>query len=72
MAFESKQTGESPPSGLELKKLTAGQIRQIDEILASLDGSGEVQLIVQRGELRFIKKIEFHSAGGAVSRKIEI
>ena len=47
---------------LKLKKLTLENVRHIDEILASLDGYGEVHLIVQRGELRFINKVESFKA----------
>lgn len=47
---------------LQLKKLTAEQIAQIDELLASLGEYGEVHLVVQRGELRYINKMESHRA----------
>lgn len=49
-------------SGLELKKLTLDQIKRIDSLLASLGDYGEIHLIVQHGELRFINKVESYRA----------
>jgi hypothetical protein len=47
---------------LQLKKLTLEQVRHIDAVLASLSEYGEVQLIVQHGELRYINKVESFKA----------
>ncbi len=47
---------------LGLKKLTVDQIRRIDSLLASLGDYGEVHLIVQHGELRYINKVESYKA----------
>ena len=47
---------------LKLKKLTAEQIEQIDQVLASLDDYGEVHLIIQHGELKYINKVESRKA----------
>ncbi len=44
------------------KALTAEQIEQINEALASLDDYGEVHLIIQHGELKYINKLESHKA----------
>lgn len=46
----------------KLKKLTLDQIKHIDEVLASLGEYGEVHLIIQHGELRYINKVESFSA----------
>jgi hypothetical protein len=46
----------------KLSKLTAEQIDQINEVLASLDDYGEVHLIIQHGELKYINKVESHKA----------
>ena len=46
----------------KLKKLTEDQVKHIDEVLASLGDYGEVHLIVQHGELRYINKVESFSA----------
>lgn len=43
---------------LKLKKLTGQQVEQIDELLALLEEHGEVRLIVQRGVLKYINKVE--------------
>ncbi len=50
------------PTGLELKKLNVDQIRRIDALLASLGDYGEIHLIVQHGELRYINKVESYRA----------
>ena len=47
---------------LRLKKLTLDQVKHIDEVLASLGEYGEVHLIIQHGELRYINKVESFSA----------
>ena len=49
-------------SMLELKKLNVDQIRRIDSLLASLGDYGEIHLIVQHGELRYINKVESYRA----------
>ncbi len=49
-------------SMLELKKLNIDQIRRIDALLASLGDYGEIHLIVQHGELRYINKVESYRA----------
>lgn len=46
------------PADLKLYKLTLEQIRRIDEMLDELGEYGEVHIIVQRGELRYINKVE--------------
>ncbi|HEX8993514.1 MAG TPA: hypothetical protein VF784_17680 [Anaerolineales bacterium] len=48
------------PAGL--KRLTEQQVRQIDDALASIDEYGEVRLIVQKGVLRFITRVESYRA----------
>ena len=50
------------PPGLELKKLNLDQIKRIDALLASLGDYGEIHLIVQHGELRYINKVESYKA----------
>ncbi len=47
---------------LGLKKLNADQIKRIDGLLASLGDYGEIHLIVQHGELRYINKVESYKA----------
>ena len=46
----------------KLTKLTLDQVKHIDEVLASLGEYGEVHLIVQHGELRYINKVESFTA----------
>jgi len=50
-------------SDLILRKLTVEQIRRIDEMLTGLPDYGEVRLIVQRGQLRYINKMESYKTG---------
>ena len=54
---------------LQLKKLTVEQVAQIDALLASLGEYGEVHLILQRGELKYINKVESHKAWDGDQRK---
>ena len=58
----SSSDGFSRHTQPKLKKLTAEQILQINEILTSLDDYGEVHLIIQHGELKYINKVESHRA----------
>jgi hypothetical protein len=57
-SFEN-QSARQP---LQLKKLTLEQVLRIDEILDSLGEYGELHLIIQRGELRYINKVESFKA----------
>lgn len=45
-----------------LKKLNEQQIRQIDMALESVGDYGEVHLIVQHGQLKYINRVESHRA----------
>ena len=45
-----------------LRVLTARQVEQIDEALATLGPFAEVRLIKNRGKLRFIQKLESEDA----------
>jgi len=49
-------------AGQKFKKLNLEQIRQIDDALASIGDYGEVRLILQHGELRYINKVESQKA----------
>lgn len=49
-------------SALGLKKLNVDQIKRIDALLASLGDYGEIHLIVQHGQLRYINKVESYRA----------
>ena len=61
--------GRDVVPGLDLKKLNLEQIRRIDALLASLGDYGEVHLIVQHGELRYINKVESYKAWNDDNRK---
>lgn len=49
-------------AGQRFKKLNLEQVIQIDEALASIGDYGEVRLILQHGELRYINKVESQKA----------
>lgn len=66
-----KPTATPVPSDLRLRKLTLAQIRRIDEMLVALPDYGEVRLIIQRGELRYINKVESFKAAEASPRPHE-
>ena len=53
---------KDPTTELKLKKLDLEQVRHIDEMLASVGEYGEVHLIIQHGELRYINRLESHKA----------
>lgn len=52
---------------LKLKKLTPQLIEEIDGYLASLGDYGEIRLVVQNGELRYINCMASHKAWMAVN-----
>lgn len=62
--MKTPQSLDNParPPNLRLKTLTSEQVIQIDEVLASLGEYGEVHLIVQKGELRYINRVESYKA----------
>jgi hypothetical protein len=49
------------PAGLKLLRLTLEQVKRIDAMLADVGEYGEVRIIVQRGELRYINKVESYN-----------
>ncbi len=56
-----KEDGQAA-TGLKLKKLDLDQVQHIDDMLASVGDYGEVHLIIQHGELRYINRVESHKA----------
>jgi hypothetical protein len=62
MDSNSSDKNVSLPAGVHLRRLTADQVRRIDELLVTVGDYGEVHLIVQRGELRYINKVESYKA----------
>ena len=47
---------------LPFKKLKLEQIEQIDDLLTSIGEYGEVHLVVERGELKYINLLKSHKA----------
>jgi len=62
MTSSKKSQTASTQSQPQLKKLTMEQVEMIDRLLSSLGDYGEIHLIVQRGELKYINKVESHKA----------
>lgn len=58
MADQEKTSRVFLSMDMELLKLNPEQIKRIDEMLAEVGEYGEVHIIVQRGELRYINKVE--------------
>jgi len=56
--FSEEFQSVSDLKDIRLKKLTEQQVEQIDELLALLEEHGEIHLIVQRGVLKYINKVE--------------
>jgi len=48
--------------GIKLKMLDMEQVHRIDEMLDSLGDYGELHLVVQHSELRYINKVESYRA----------
>ena len=55
-------TKSALPVNLRLEFLTPEQITRIDKVLATVGEYGEVHLIIQRGELRYINRVESYKA----------
>jgi hypothetical protein len=53
---------DHPSADLKLRLLSLEQVRRIDEMLASLGDYGEVHLVIQHGQLRYINRVESHKA----------
>lgn len=62
MDAQQSQTKSELPANLRLEFLTPEQISRIDKVLATLGEYGEVHLIIQRGELRYINRVESFKA----------
>jgi hypothetical protein len=62
MVFSRKPQPAPAASERQSKKLTSQQVQQINELLAALGEYGEIHLIVQRGELKYINKVESQKA----------
>ena len=60
--FLKPSQAETDLKDLKLKKLTGQQVEQIDELLARIEEHGEVHLIVQRGVLKYVNKVEKYNA----------
>ncbi len=60
--LEREPSNEHRVGAKALSFLTPEQVEQIDELLASLGEYGELRLIVQHGELRYMNRVESHRA----------
>ncbi len=49
-----------PSQTLCLRFLTLEQVQRIDDLLRTVGDYGELRLIVQKGELRYLNKVESH------------
>ena len=58
----SSKSKDQSLGGKKLRMLDMEQVHRIDEMLDSLGDFGELHLIVQHGELRFINKVESYKA----------
>lgn len=58
-------------SSLRLKRLSPAQVQRIDDFLDSVGDYGEVHLIIQSGELRYINTVESHKAWLNGEKRVE-
>ena len=68
----SSQSGSERPAGLEarLRVLTADQVLRIDDLLDAIGEYGEVRLVVQRHQLRYINQVQSYKVDtGPLSKK---
>jgi hypothetical protein len=58
--MKSPQSIDKPDhqTDMRLKSLTPEQVDRVNELLMSIGDYGEIHLIIQRGELRYINKVE--------------
>lgn len=57
------------PGSQKPVKLTAEQIKRIEELLAEIEDYGELHLIVQHGDLRYVNKVESHNFWDLTKKK---
>ncbi len=62
MNTSKNETKGGTVNGLKLKFLNPSQVKRIDDLLAQLGEYGELHLIIQHGELRYINKVESYKA----------
>ncbi|MBK9781264.1 MAG: hypothetical protein IPP55_14615 [Anaerolineales bacterium] len=69
--MKDQETSESGklPNELRLVKLTREQVKRIDELLAELGEYGELHIIIERGDLRYINKVESYKFWDTNKRK---
>jgi len=65
--YHKLEEDQSSPK-LRLKRLSEEQLKVIEEYLTEVGEYGEVHLIVQHGELRYINKVESYKAWPACKR----
>jgi hypothetical protein len=71
MSANSQSSGECPDDlAASLRVLTAAQVLRIDELLNDVGEYGEVHLVVQRRQLRYINQVQSYKADdGAPPKK---
>ena len=62
MNTSKNEPRNTPADGLKLRFLNPAQVKRIDDLLAQLGEYGELHLIIQHGELRYINKVESFKA----------
>jgi hypothetical protein len=58
----NNEARNTPVDGLKLRFLSPAQVKRIDDMLSQLGEYGELHLIIQHGELRYINKVESYKA----------
>lgn len=46
------------PNDLNLVKLTLEQVKRLDELLVQIGDYGELHIIIEHGDLRYVNKVE--------------
>lgn len=57
------------PTDINLIKLTLEQIKRIDELLVQIGEYGELHIIIEHGDLRYVNKVESYKFWDSEKKK---
>ncbi|MBI2332950.1 MAG: hypothetical protein HYU84_12470 [Chloroflexi bacterium] len=60
MNNQEQSGNDQLPKDLNLVKLTREHIQRLDELLAELGDYGELHIIIEHGDLRYVNEVKSH------------
>ncbi|MCA9734853.1 hypothetical protein KC799_22155 [candidate division KSB1 bacterium] len=57
------------PSDLKLEKLTIEQIKRLDELLKEIGEYGELHIIIEHGDLRYVNEVKSYKFWNSEKKK---